>query len=213
MAPTRDDLLITLGDYVDRGPDTRGVLDRLLALESTGRLIPLLGNHEQMMLDARDDLERQRFWRFYGGEAALASYAPADRPGELDDVPEEHWQFLARCRDYMETARHIFVHADVDPARPLSEQSSEILRWRKLTPHAPHGSGKLVVCGHTPQKSGLPWVLAGQICIDTWVYGDGYLTCLDVDTLDYWQANQQGHTRAGRLTLEPSHQPSEPAPG
>src|SRR5438105_2014099 len=95
--PAPDDLVVTLGDCVDRGPDTRGVLDRLIALKRGGmRLVCLRGNHEIMMLDAyhggRDD---RKGWLLVGGAQALASYGTLPgRSGTFADVPREHWDFL-----------------------------------------------------------------------------------------------------------------------
>src|SRR5262245_5924530 len=118
-----DDLFVTLGDYVDRGPDTRGVLDRVIALFEKGQLIPLRGNHELMMMRARDSLNEERFWRHYGGDAALESYSIHNRPAKLKDVPDRHWRFMATdCRDWHETEQFIFVHAGIDPLLPLDEQ-------------------------------------------------------------------------------------------
>src|SRR5947207_1752869 len=90
-APGPDDLLITLGDYVDRGPDSRGVLDRLTALHAAGRLVPLLGNHDAMMLDARESFFACRNWLDCGGRATLASYG-MEEPEEinLDRIPAAH---------------------------------------------------------------------------------------------------------------------------
>jgi serine/threonine protein phosphatase 1 len=76
-----------------------------------------------------------------------------------------------------------------------------MLYWEKISGQSErrHGSGKIMVCGHTQQRSGRPLVLDHAVCIDTWVYGDGWLTCLDVENEAYWQANQRGETRRGRL--------------
>jgi len=194
-----DDLLVTLGDYVDRGPNTRGVLDWLIARLAKGHLIPLCGNHEIMMVQALDDSATERFWLDMGGAAALASYGRGNR-GQLSDVPEEHWQFLDHeTKRYYETDTHFFVHANARPDWPLAEQSDEVLFWERFDDTPLHQSGKIMVCGHTAQKTGLPLDLGHAVCIDTWAYGRGWLTCLDPKTGEYWQANQQGETRRGQL--------------
>jgi serine/threonine protein phosphatase 1 len=194
------DQLVTLGDYVDRGPDSRGVLDRMISLHESGQVIPLRGNHELMMLRARDSIAEERFWRYYGGEQALASYAPPFRPGRLNDVPETHWRFMAvTCRDYFETDTHIFVHGGVHPQFPLHEQDEDSLFWRPLSDRGPHVSGKIVVCGHSEQRNGSPRDLYHTIGIDTWAYGGGWLTGLDVASGQFWQANEDGETRIGQL--------------
>src|SRR5690242_16898372 len=95
VAPTPADQIITLGDYVDRGPDSRGVLDQLVALQKTGRLVALRGNHDQMMLEARKGGELYSEWIFCGGTSTVHSYADAAHPsGDLAVVPQAHWKFL-----------------------------------------------------------------------------------------------------------------------
>lgn len=110
----QDDLLITLGDYVDRGPDSKGVLDRLLALRDRCRLVSLKGNHELMMLAARKDAQHFDDWLASGGASALASYgAVSDWQTFAQAIPPEHWRFLEqKCRAFYETDRHFFVHAN-----------------------------------------------------------------------------------------------------
>jgi serine/threonine protein phosphatase 1 len=206
VAPTPEDLLITLGDYVDRGPDSPGVLDLLLELHATGRLIALRGNHEQMMTDARDDLSNRREWCGCGGKETLQAYGILAwhylERTEMPAIPEAHWQFLERALvDYYETETHVFVHANLDPDRPFAEQPGSVLRWQGLRPERtrPHGSGKVMICGHTEQRSGVPLNLGHAICIDTYAYGSGWLTCLDVASGEYWQANRLGQVRSGLL--------------
>ena len=194
------DTLVILGDYVDRGPDTFSVLDWLIAYARRAKLVPLRGNHEIMMLRARDNELALASWLGYGGTHTLASYSHFDDAGSLADVPDEHWDFLEnRLLPYFEIDTHFFVHANVYPALPLDEQPELMLYWEAFEDTALHASGKVMVCGHTSQKSGLPRDHGHAVCIDTWVYGKGWLTCLDVATGQFWQANQRGQTRAGRL--------------
>jgi serine/threonine protein phosphatase 1 len=203
-----DDLLVTLGDYVDRGPDSAGVLDWLIERGKRGKLVALLGNHERMMLDARSDYLVRESWLGYGGEATLASYHRRGGQGEIDDVPEPHWQFMeCDCRKWYETETHFFVHANALADVPLDEQRDDVVLWERLDEPAPHNSGKTMVCGHTPQASGEPLNLGHAVCIDTWACGAGWLTCLDVATGHYWQANQRRQTREGTLA------PPWPRPG
>ena len=200
VRPGPDDQLVFLGDYVDRGPDTKGVLDRLIELRRTGQVVCLRGNHEVMMLAAREGWNDYRFWMTFGGVEALESYAGPDGVATLDDVPESHWHFLRRlCIDWYETETHVFVHANLHPELPLDGQPTDSLHWQAVHPdrHRPHVSGKTMICGHTQQHSGRPLVLDRAVCIDTWAYGDGWLTCLDVETGEYWQANELGQTREG----------------
>jgi len=201
VRPAPADQLILLGDYVDRGPDSRGVIDRVLGLTRSHRnLITLTGNHEDMMLEARADPYALRGWCLSGGEATLRSYAPnAATSLAIEQVPPEHWQFLERCRDWFETGTHIFVHGYVDPDAIMTEQQPAVLRWRKLRDARPHRSGKTVICGHTAQRDGRPAHLGFAICIDTFAYGGGWLTCLDASSGRLWQANQQGHLQVGHI--------------
>src|SRR5205807_1933663 len=138
-----EDLLVTLGDYVDRGPDSKGVLDYLVDLHATGQLVALRGNHDQMMVDVSHGAD-PRLWLACGGQATLRSYSmPAYLETDFVDVPESHWDFLQnKCVDFHEMEKHFFVHANVDSDRPLDEQSDYMLLWEKLVPETsgPHVS-------------------------------------------------------------------------
>ncbi|HEX2746368.1 MAG TPA: metallophosphoesterase family protein [Verrucomicrobiales bacterium] len=199
----KDDTLITLGDYVDRGPDSKGVIDRLLQIKSHCRLVPLKGNHEVMMTSSRVDPDYEPTWRGHGGEQTLLSYGPEK---QLSNVPPEHWDFLEHeCLDYFETDTHIFVHANLWPDSPLSEQPDLMLFWEFLTSNQqPHCSGKTVICGHTAQNSGRPLNLGHTICLDTWVYGGGFLSCLDPGSGNICQASQSGMRREFNLRPQPA---------
>jgi serine/threonine protein phosphatase 1 len=197
-----DDVLVTLGDYVDRGPDSCAVLDWLIARQRRGTLVALRGNHEIMMLDARDSDEAMVTWKQVGGDAALASYSPFGDAGRLADVPDEHWQFLESTLPYYETRAHFFVHANAYPDCPLAHQPDFMLYWESFDDPPPHESGKVMVCGHTPQRGGRPRSVGHAVCIDTWACGKGWLTALDVESGRYWQANQKGERRGGWLEAE-----------
>ena len=195
-----DDLIVTLGDYVDRGPDSRLVLDWLIAREETGLLVAIKGNHDLMMLDARHDGDTFEEWIRQGGDATLRSYQTGSCIATIQNVPPEHYRFLDECcRSWYEQERHFFVHANAYPDMTLAEQPGFMLYWEHLYDPSPHCSGKSMICGHTSQKSGEPLSYGHTICIDTWACGRGWLTCLDVDSGRYWQANQAGQTRGGFL--------------
>jgi serine/threonine protein phosphatase 1 len=196
VKPQSDDRIVTLGDYVDRGPDSYGVLDRLIALHATGRLIALRGNHDQMMVNARDSESPRQDWLDEGGRETLASYSILGDAGKLVDVPERHWEFLEKvCVNWYEIDTHFFVHANAYPDLPLDEQPEYMVLRETFDNPAPHISGKIMVCGHTSQKSGKPLNLGHAICIDTRACGRGWLTCLDVVSGRIWQANQRGESR------------------
>jgi serine/threonine protein phosphatase 1 len=202
LALTPRDELIFLGDYVDRGPDSRGVLDRLIQLNLGRQAIFLRGNHEVMMMAGLEGVDSLRFWLQHGGQAALYSYGPS---AVVNDIPEHHWHFLrTTCIDAFETDHHLFVHANLDPDLPLAEQTLEWMQWTPLSPkqHRPHCSGKTMICGHTQQASGYPLQLDHALCIDTRAYApNGWLTALDVDSGHYWQSNQKGEVREGKLEV------------
>ena len=191
VGPAREDTLITLGDYIDRGPQSRQVIDRLIELSGVTNLIPLMGNHEIMMLRAREDRSAIPQWLYFGGNATLDSYGDEG----FSDIPEAHWQFLKTCRRYHETAGEFFVHANAFPDTPLDEQPDIMLFWEHLRGAEPHESGRRMICGHTTQRSGLPLNFGHTVCIDTCVHGSGWLSCLDVGANHLWQANQKGETR------------------
>jgi serine/threonine protein phosphatase 1 len=131
----------------------------------------------------------------YGGTATLFSYG-----GDPRKIPTEHLEFLRSGINFWESASEVFVHANLEPGVPLEGQHEEWLRWTHLSGNEePHPSGKRVICGHTPQKEGLPIVLPGWVGIDTCAWGAGWLTCLDVGTDEYVQANQAGQSRTARL--------------
>jgi calcineurin-like phosphoesterase family protein len=201
VQPAPGDVIVALGDYVDRGPDTSGVLGRLIELKPKLNLICLRGNHEQMMLEAhaggRSEL---KMWLSVGGRQALDSYAVA---GTLADVPREHWNFLENeLVDYHETDRFIFTHATVLCDCDMADQPDYALRWEFFPDQMRHHSGKLVICGHSSQKSGEPKAVPGAVCIDTFAHGGGWLTCLDVESGRYWQTDMAGRRREGYLDYQ-----------
>lgn len=193
---TPRDKIITLGDYINKGPDSKGVIERLIKLSQTGQLIPLKGNHEQMLLEAYFHIEKAESWGYLYGQETLVSYGNGRQRGTLQDIPKSHWYFIAHtCVDWWETKKHLFVHANLHPNLPLHQQSSYDLFWKKFEVPQPHYSGKTMICGHTSQKDGLPLNLGHAICLDTWACGEGWLTGLDLESGRVWQANQKGQVK------------------
>lgn len=195
IGPTPEDSLITLGDYIDRGPHSKGVIDYLIELQTTHQLVPLKGNHECMMENARSHDDELMNWLMNGGIETLASFGAAD----FDQIPPMYWDFLASCLPYHETNDHIMVHAGLCPETPLDQQTEFSLYWLRFHETQHHQSGKTMICGHTPQRNGTPTVEPHAICIDTWACNKGWLTCLDPNSGQYWQANQKGKTRKGSI--------------
>lgn len=195
ISPTSEDTVVTLGDYVDRGPDSKGVIDLLIEYGKQCKLVAIQGNHEEMMLNVlREKLPPHR-WLQFGGVDTLDSYGFV---GDLKVIPESHLAFFKSMVNYYETDQHIFIHANYDPALPMDKQGIFQLRWLKLTESTPppHISGKRVIVGHTHDRGGQIFDVGHLICIDTFCYGGGWLTALDVKSGKIWQANREGGLRA-----------------
>lgn len=192
IQPAEGDTLVPLGDYVDRGPDSRGVIDLILDLEKRCQVVPLLGNHELMLLDALAHPRVMGPWLECGGDATVRSYG-----GKLSIVLPDHLDFIRRCRRYYEIPTHFFVHANYDAEIPLDEQPDYLLFWEHLFFQLPrpHDNGKIAVVGHTSQKSGEFLDLGHVVCIDTFCHGGGWLTALDVNSGKTWQADRTGKLR------------------
>jgi len=154
-----------------------------------------MGNHDEMLLESLERGSARMLWIGAGAMATLDSYG-----GSLDQIPDEHVQFIRSLADYWQNETHIFVHANVDPDVPMELQQIATLRWSKLTGvEVPHCSGKTVICGHTSLAGGRPAVGNGFVCIDTKAYGGQWLTCLDTKSNLVWQANQLGQSRGPNL--------------
>lgn len=206
--PKRSDTIIPLGDYVDRGPDSRKVIDRLLTIREKCNLVPLLGNHDQLMLlvcDGRRELVAD--WRMAGGDATLESYGGRSlAPPPLGSLPPEgaplgitpaHLDFLRSCRLLYETEHHFFVHSSYEANKPLTDQDPFVLLWESLKRRhpGPHCSGKTAIVGHSKQKDGNILDLGYLKCIDTYCSGTGWLTAMEVTSGKVWQADKTGKLR------------------
>lgn len=194
IQPTSHDTLIPLGDCVDRGPDSRDVIDELLALQERCRLMPLLGNHEEMMLKFLDGRPQPDNWLMCGGDATLNSYTRHDKHA---GIPHEHLDFIRSWGDYVETPSHFFVHGAYHPEQRLTDQRWQMWRWQSLKQvvPGPHFSGKTAVVGHTALKDGEVVDLGHLVCIDTYCWGGGWLTALDTTNGTLWQADREGVLR------------------
>lgn len=193
IQPTFDDTLIFLGDYVNRGDDSKGVLDILMNLSDICQTVFIMGNHELIMLAGlkyKDDFE---FWLKVGGDKTLQSFNLMPMRSECLHLPFSYVGFLNKTVDYHETEDFIFCHASIYPYLPMDKQNDYALRWRKLeNDHVAHVSGKTVICGHTEQRDGQVLFQNGIICIDTWAYGDGCLTAIEVNGKQLYQADNDG---------------------
>ncbi|MCG8653404.1 MAG: serine/threonine protein phosphatase [Pirellulales bacterium] len=194
IAPQASDTIVTLGDYVDRGPHSKQVIDTLIQLSRDTRYVGLMGNHEEMMLDVLFHDKPHHAWLRYGGVETLDSYG---FDGDLDFLPAEHLRFLDSLGDYFVHDNFFFTHAAYDPEQPLEDQSVEMLRWYSLTDGlpAPHQNGKTAVCGHTANRDGEILDVGHLICLDTFCYGGGWLTAMDLHNRTIWQASKDGQLR------------------
>jgi serine/threonine protein phosphatase 1 len=209
--PPARGLLAFLGDYVDRGPGSAGVIERLRGLDLPDfRVVALAGNHEEVFTSILEgDGTQVAGWLKFGGAEALRSYgvdpkeiarlAPADAQKRIRSaVPSEHRSWLGQLADSFRFGDYLFVHAGIRPGVPLEAQSLTDLRWIRepfLSDRRDHGM--VVVHGHTicerVQRSG--W----RIGIDTGAYATGRLTALAIEEGQSWLID----TIEGRRELEP----------
>ena len=191
-SPVADALTVTLGDYVDRGPDSRGVLDRLANNPFPTKYVALKGNHEEMLEAFLSDPAVASHWRRFGGVETLHSYkvpVSAVMIGQgfeeackalRQAVAPEHLQFLRSLQYAVSLGDYFLCHAGVRPGVPLDQQTPRDLLWiRDEFISCRTGFGKIVVHGHTPVAS--PEVLPTRINIDTGAFVTGRLTCLVLD--------------------------------
>ena len=164
-------VIITIGDYVDKGPESKQVIDRLLSGVAEGwRFVALKGNHDAMMLDALRDPTKMAAWMEKGGDAALASYG-----GDPAAVPQAHIAWLDRLRLIHVDAHRIYVHAGVDPEVPLDRQSETTLLWKRYPKGFSDGFGHFhVVHGHDNFPDG-PLLYDGRTNLDTLAWRTGRL--------------------------------------
>jgi serine/threonine protein phosphatase 1 len=202
--PEADDSIITLGDCVDRGPESCQVIEELLQLRERCRLIPLLGNHEEMMLNFLEGRPQPDEWLLCGGRETVESYR--DESGKQGRVPVLHVDYIRTWMNYCETPSHFFCHASYDPEKPLAQQHWQTMRWLSLKHIIPeaHLSGKTAIVGHSSQKSGEIFDIGHLLCIDTFCWGGGWLTAMDTTTGQIWQANRDGRLRQNNLPAQPA---------
>lgn len=183
-------IMIYLGDYIDRGMQSREVIEELLRKRPGIEYVYLRGNHEQTMLDFLREASVGRAWLTYGGQATLASYNACDakiptkyedfiamQQRLLENLPRAHFQFLNNTLFSYSLGSYFFVHAGIDPGLPLSRQRPESMLWIRhqfVSVKKPYE--KIIVHGHTITDE--PELLPNRIGIDTGAYASGILTCL-----------------------------------
>lgn len=202
VQPSASDRLVFLGDYVDRGKNSKGVIDRLIEVHQRfPQTIFIRGNHDQMLLDALVEIDAMAgkqlrdvslkyrecstqsdmdVFLSNGGSETLRSY----RLRDMADFPAEHILFLAATRLWWQYENFVFVHAGVAPDVPLEMQDHFDLLWERMSP--PGKDGEIHVVGHHPTQ-GEPYFEPGRYNLDTGaVYGQK-LTACDVLTKECWQ--------------------------
>lgn len=186
------DTLIVLGDYLNRGPDVKGVLDQLCQLRAAGtRLIALMGNHEHLLLEYHRsrDAALLPYLRQLGLEHTLASYGGAGlmELGDLTFMPAEHRKFLTSLLPYWETEEYIFVHAGLHFDQSLAEQDiSDLCEVRESFLAEERDYGKRIIFGHTPFAT--PLVTPNKIGIDTGATYGNFLTAVELPSLRFYHA-------------------------
>jgi len=188
--PVAESIEVFIGDYIDRGPHSRQVLDLLIARRRDHNMVFLKGNHEECALSVLDESGTLSEWTQMGGISTLLSYgvAPArsgDRFEAQHDIasafrealPDEHYRFLQGLALSFSCGDFFFAHAGVRPGIPLSQQSPRDLLWIRddFLLHE-EDFGKVVVHGHTPTQE--PEIRPNRINIDTGAYATGRLTCI-----------------------------------
>jgi serine/threonine protein phosphatase 1 len=196
-----DTQLVFLGDLIDRGPQSAGVVQRALETERSGRSVRfLMGNHEEVFLKALGgSVEALRFFVKIGGRATILSYGFDEEeyasldfddllPALIARVPVEHFEFVKQFEDRVAIGDYLFVHAGIRPRVALEEQTGGDLRWIRsefLDFRGSHGS--IVVHGHTITEQ--VEERSNRIGIDTGAFASGRLTALGLEGSERWYLN------------------------
>jgi serine/threonine protein phosphatase 1 len=174
-ADGREMRLVFLGDYIDRGLDSAGVLRFMLSLQADlpKQIVALKGNHEAWALSLLDGVAPAGAWLRNGGAETLRSYGAK----EIGDLPRAHLDWMRSLRLFFDDGRRFFVHAGVNPSRPLDSQDEEELLWIRM-PFLSNGRdyGRLIVHGHTPLESEKPELHPNRLNLDTAAAFGGPLT-------------------------------------
>lgn len=191
LEPYRDRQFVFIGDYIDRGPDSKQVVDLMLNLQKKLDCVFLRGNHEQMLLDAVRENDMS-LWLMNGGRTTINSYT---KENEKLELPEAHSEFYENTRLYYETSEYFFVHAGISPAKTIAESLNDDMLEQEFLWERSHLDAletpweKTVVFGHTPQPR--PLQKKHMIGIDTGcVYnrmGYGKLTAVKLPEVEFIQ--------------------------
>jgi len=167
--------LVLLGDYIDRGPQSAGVVQYVIDLQSrrAGRVIALKGNHEAMVLEVVDGTTPEELWLWQGGAETLMSY----RVAAAGQLPRRDLDWMRSLPLSYDDGRRFFVHAGIDPEKPFDAQDANDLVWiREPFLSDDRDYGRLIVHGHTPLTTGAPDLRSNRLNIDTGAVFGGPLT-------------------------------------
>ncbi len=154
-----DDTFVFMGDYIDRGPDSRGVVDRIIELGEKNKCINLIGSHEYALLHAKQDDYYQFLFDNYGGPATVRSY------GSFENIFKIHGDFFRSLKFYHLTDKYLFVHAGINPDYPLDEQDEvDLVYIRSKFIYSKHNLPQKIIFGHTEFDE--PYIDNDKICID-----------------------------------------------
>lgn len=170
--------IVFLGDYIDRGPDSAAILETLMAGPTAmgWEWVCLKGNHEDMMIAAHEDGNAD-MWLMNGGAQTVASYALQSSSGR---VPKYHLDWCKSLPTWHDDGKRLFVHAGVEPGRPIEDQGEHVLLWIRYDPRNAdiRWPGRYIVHGHTPERHG-PMLYEHRCNLDTYAVGTGRL-CIAV---------------------------------
>ena len=171
-----DDIFVFMGDYIDRGPNSKGVVDRVIAQGKTYKCVYLIGSHEYAMMHAKKDDYYQFLFDNYGGPATERSY------GGFDNIMKIHGDFFRNLKFYYLTDKYLFIHAGINPLYPLEKQSEvDMVYIRGKFIYSKHNLPQKIIFGHTEFDK--PYIDDGKIGIDLGCgkYRDAHLCGLILD--------------------------------
>jgi serine/threonine protein phosphatase 1 len=187
---TSSDTIYCIGDYIDRGPDSKGVIDLILELRKSGyQIYTLRGNHEQLLLDSASGGENYDIWMVNGGRQTLASFGV----NSYDELTEEYKTFFSQTEYYIQTHTCIFVHAGLDFTSGDPFENTDAMLWMRVTVVDDSVLGeRIIVHGHTPLPADIiPTQRASKVinidggCVYPHRTGYGYLFAFEVNSMEF----------------------------
>lgn len=177
ISPQKDDTIVFMGDYIDRGAKSREVVDKIISMQDICHCVYLIGSHEYAMMHApTDDYYNYLFWN-YGGDATAKSY------GGFDNIMKIHGDFFRSLKFYYVSGHYLFIHAGIRMGIPLEEQNPEDMVYiRSEFYRKKHNLPYKIIFGHTEFDT--PQVQDDKICIDTGCgkYKDAHLTAIVIES-------------------------------